>query len=116
MLDRHWSVLLVYRDMDDPIVSYIGLGSNLGSKEQNIREGLKRLDSCQQVDVVRVSELLPSEPLCPMDQPTYVNGVAEIRTGLSPAALWGCLMEIEEAQGRVRGPKWAARTLDLDLL
>ncbi len=116
MLNRHWSVSLVYKDMDDPIVSYIGLGSNLGSKEQNIHEGLKRLDSCAQVDVMRVSELLASDPLGQMDQPCYVNAVAEIRTGLSHEVLLTRLMEIEVDLGRVQGPKWAARTLDMDLL
>ena len=102
--------------MNDPIVSYIGLGSNLGSRERIIHQGLKRLDACALVDVVRVSELLPSDPLGHMDQPSYLNAVAEIRTGLPPEALWACLTEIEEALGRTRGEKWAARTLDLDLL
>jgi 2-amino-4-hydroxy-6-hydroxymethyldihydropteridine diphosphokinase len=53
----------------------------------------------------------------PSDQPDYYNAVAAIPTGgLSPQALYEVLRRIEEHFGRDRRERWAARTLDLDLL
>ena len=56
---------------------------------------------------------------CADPQPDYVNAVAALRTGLSPAALLRHMHAIERHHGRTRGahaPRNAARTLDLDLL
>ena len=53
----------------------------------------------------------------PENQPDYVNAVAEIATTKSPLELLSVLQAIEHAHGRIRdGQKWAARTLDLDIL
>ena len=46
----------------------------------------------------------------------YLNAVAEVRTDLTAEELFGRLVEIETALGRVRGEKWGPRTIDLDLL
>jgi 2-amino-4-hydroxy-6-hydroxymethyldihydropteridine diphosphokinase len=52
----------------------------------------------------------------PQDQPEYVNAVMVIETTLPPLALLHSLQAIENAHGRVRGQRWGARTLDLDIL
>ncbi|MBL8552363.1 MAG: 2-amino-4-hydroxy-6-hydroxymethyldihydropteridine diphosphokinase [Hyphomonadaceae bacterium] len=51
-------------------------------------------------------------------QPDFVNAVAEMATGgRSPEEVLALLLEAERRFGRVRGPeRWAARTLDLDLI
>lgn len=48
--------------------------------------------------------------------PPFLNGVALVRTDLSPHALMAALGRIEEAFGRQRGVRNAPRTLDLDLI
>jgi len=49
-------------------------------------------------------------------QPAYLNGVVSVRTGLSPLALLDVLKMIERDLGRVPGPRWGPRVIDLDLL
>ena len=48
--------------------------------------------------------------------PPFINAVASVSTGLSPAALLDVLHEVEAQFGRTRAAPNAPRTLDLDLL
>ena len=51
------------------------------------------------------------------DQPDYFNAVIEIEAGAwTPPALYDLLREVESAYGRERRERWAARTLDLDIV
>ena len=53
----------------------------------------------------------------PSDQPDYYNAVVAIDpSGLSPQALYEKLRTIESEFGRERRERWAARTLDLDIV
>jgi len=96
--------------------AYIGLGSNLGDREGLLREALRILGANGDVEVTRVSDLKETVPLGGMDQPKYVNGVAEIRTALKPAELMTRLKAVETALGRQPQSSWQPRTVDLDLL
>jgi 2-amino-4-hydroxy-6-hydroxymethyldihydropteridine diphosphokinase len=49
-------------------------------------------------------------------EPAYLNGVALVRTGLSPHEAMAALQRIEAGFGRLRSQPNAARTLDLDLI
>ena len=51
-----------------------------------------------------------------MPGPNYLNVVCKIETGLSTLDLLSFCQEIEDNQHRVRGVKWASRTIDLDIL
>lgn len=100
------------------VTAYVGLGSNLGDREAILRGALAALAALTGVTRVRASSLRESPPwgeAC-RGQPVYLNGVAELRTSLPPADLLRALLGIEERFGRTRGERWAARTLDLDLL
>jgi deoxyguanosine kinase len=98
------------------VTAYIGLGSNLGDRERTIREALRILGGNGSIEVTRVSDLLETAPLGQMAQPNYLNGVAEIRTRLEPQELLRRFKTTETALGRGPHDKWAARTIDLDLL
>jgi 2-amino-4-hydroxy-6-hydroxymethyldihydropteridine diphosphokinase len=50
------------------------------------------------------------------EQPWFVNGVAGVATGLTPAGLLGFLLQIEAGMGRVRRIPGGPRTIDLDIL
>lgn len=95
------------------VVSYIGLGSNLGDSQEILKEAIEKLQSLGQV---RVSKLYQSPPMGPQDQPNYFNAVAELVTELEPLALLDELQRFENESGRVRLRRWGERTLDLDLL
>jgi 2-amino-4-hydroxy-6-hydroxymethyldihydropteridine diphosphokinase len=90
--------------------AYVGLGANLGDREGTIREAVRRLGPA------RISTLRETDPVGVVDQPRFLNGVAELETELRPRALLDRLLEIERELGRVRGERWGPRTIDLDLL
>jgi len=98
------------------VTAYIGLGANLGDRERTIRAALQMVSSDGCIEVTRVSDLRETAPLGQMAQPDYLNGVAEIKTRLGPQELLQRFKTTETALGRQPHTKWAARTIDLDLL
>jgi len=97
--------------------AYIGIGSNLGDPPARVRAAFRELQHLPGTRLAACSSLYRSSPMGPEDQPDYVNAVAAVDTGISAAALLQALAQIEDRQGRARGPQqWGPRTLDLDLL
>jgi deoxyguanosine kinase len=97
-------------------VSYIGLGSNLGDRQDLIKAALKMLADATDVELARASELIETTALGDANQPKFINAVAEIKTSLKPEDLHTVLLDIETSLGRQRREKWSPRTIDLDLL
>lgn len=96
---------------------YIGLGSNLATPLQQLRNALAALAALPHTHLIAQSAFYASDPLGPADQPRYVNAVAALDTTLSPLALLDALQTIELEQGRTRkAERWGPRTLDLDIL
>jgi 2-amino-4-hydroxy-6-hydroxymethyldihydropteridine diphosphokinase len=99
--------------------AYIGLGCNLGDREQSLRRAVDALDRLPGTHVIAASSIYASAPVgVTTPQPDYYNAVAGIETMLSPRELLEVLQRIEAEAGRVReaGVRNAARTLDLDIL
>jgi 2-amino-4-hydroxy-6-hydroxymethyldihydropteridine diphosphokinase len=101
---------------DDERRAYIGLGSNLDEPSSQIERAIELLDSIPRTRLVSRSSLYESAPLGPVEQPDFVNAVAEILTSLDASSLLTHLQEIERSQGRTRDVRWGPRILDLDLL
>jgi 2-amino-4-hydroxy-6-hydroxymethyldihydropteridine diphosphokinase len=95
---------------------YIGVGSNLGDRQSHISHALAALDATPGCAIRHTSPWYESRPIGPGSQSNYINGVLELGTALTPHELLDSLLAIERSAGRVRGERWAARTLDLDLL
>jgi len=98
------------------VTAYIGLGSNLGDREETLRGALQALRECEGVEVGAVSRFLETEPVGGPPQGRFLNAAAEIRTTLTPEELLRTLHEIEDRFGRERTVRWGPRTLDLDVL
>jgi 2-amino-4-hydroxy-6-hydroxymethyldihydropteridine diphosphokinase len=97
--------------------AYVGLGANLGEREATLRGAVELLAAVDGVRVVAVSELRETEPVGPVEQPRFLNGVVALDTTLSARELLDGLLAIERTLGRVRGGvRWGPRTIDLDLL
>ena len=97
----------------------IGIGANLPSTYGNPRETCAAaLEILRDIGVapVKQSRWYESAPLPAVDQPWFVNGVAVVDTALDAVGLLDALHLIEDQFGRTRESRWAARTLDLDLL
>ena len=97
--------------------AWVGLGANLGDPVAQIRSALRDLDAIAGTRLVRTSSLYRSAPWGGVEQPPFVNAVAELETRLLPRELLDALLAIEQRHGRIRdGSRWGPRTLDLDLL
>lgn len=97
---------------------FIGLGSNLGNREENLALARERLEHQGRVKVVSCSPLVETEPWGPIPQGWYLNQLCEIESELSPRALMLWLLEVERLGGRDRTQevRWGPRMIDLDLL
>lgn len=96
--------------------AFVGFGTNMGDREYNIRLALESLDLVPNTRVVSSSKIYETKPWGYLNQPDFLNGVIEVETSLSPAALLGALLGIEAAMGRIREIKNGPRVIDLDLL
>ena len=95
---------------------YVGLGSNLGDREEHLRSAIESLAKLPDTSVLRVSSMYDTEPVGLEDQPNFLNAVAQLDTGLTARQLLWNLQLVEKRLGRVRSQKWGPRTIDLDLL
>ncbi len=95
---------------------YLGLGSNLGNRIENIRNAIKSLRETVKIKVCRVSSLYETEPEEVLNQPKFVNCAAEIETVLTPAELLDCVKKLEKKLGRTEGRHFGPRIIDLDIL
>jgi len=97
------------------IRAYIAVGSNLGDRKLWIKKAIKTLNLLPEVSVGRVSQVVESEPLAGLSQPSYLNCVVEIETCLSAQELLDFLQSVENLLGRVRDEKYGNRTIDMDI-
>ena len=97
--------------------AYVGIGANLGNREQTVARALELLARHPGVEVLRVSTLRETDPVGYTDQPRFLNGAAAVETELDPRGLLDELLAVERELGRTRdGPRFGPRTIDLDLL
>ena len=98
-------------------IAYVGLGSNLQQPLQQLQNALQKINAIDHTQLMDRSSFYGSSAVGPGQQPDYVNAAARLQTELEPLALLDALQQIEQQQGRIRGPQpWLARTLDLDIL
>jgi 2-amino-4-hydroxy-6-hydroxymethyldihydropteridine diphosphokinase len=98
--------------------AFVGLGSNLGDREQTLRRAVERLGELRGTTVRAVSTFRDTAPVGIVDQPRFLNGAVALDTALTARELLAALLEIELALGRDRSgvAPGGPRTLDLDLL
>jgi 2-amino-4-hydroxy-6-hydroxymethyldihydropteridine diphosphokinase len=98
----------------DPVTAYLGLGSNLGRREENIRSGLELL--ARDVTLEVCSSIYDTAPWGFHDQGRFLNCVCRVAARLEPRALLKAVKRVEGMVGRrptfVNGP----RTIDVDIL
>ena len=96
------------------VKAYIGIGSNLGNKEENIRKAISLIKG--KCKILKISSLYETEPIGHKEQDWFLNCAIEIGTKLKPQELLEFLLSIEKNLGRVRTIKNGPRTIDLDIL
>ena len=94
---------------------YLALGTNIGDREQNLREAARFLKQAG-VRATRLSSLYETEPVDYLDQPWFLNAVLEAESDLPPAQLLVALRKIEERMGSKKPFAKGPRLIDLDIL
>jgi 2-amino-4-hydroxy-6-hydroxymethyldihydropteridine diphosphokinase len=100
------------------IRTYLGLGTNLGDKEQNLRRALALIGE-RIGQVVAVSSFHATEPWGFTSEHTFLNAACSVDTSLTPEELLIATQAIEREMGRTRksaGQGYADRVIDVDIL
>mgnify|MGYP001608041410 CR=1 FL=1 len=99
------------------VICYLGVGSNLGERQRNIRLAIKKINALEKTKVIKVSKIIETEPVGgPRGQGKFLNACLKIRTALSILTLLKKLQNIEKELGRKKTIRWGPRTIDLDIL
>jgi len=95
--------------------AYIGIGSNLGNREENCERAIRLLIE-HGITVTKRSSMIETEPWGVREQPKFINMAVAIGTELDPEGLLRILKKIEEEIGRLPTSRWGPRIIDLDIL
>jgi 2-amino-4-hydroxy-6-hydroxymethyldihydropteridine diphosphokinase len=94
---------------------YIGFGTNLGDRAQNLAEARERL-SAAGIKTIRESSIYETAPREIENQPMFLNQVIEAETVLFPRQLLSRILGIEREMGRKRTIAKGPRIIDIDIL
>lgn len=95
-------------------IAYLSLGSNVGDRQNNLREAIRRLAGLGRV--VSISSFYETEPVEFTDQAWFLNCAVALETAAEPAQLMQKLLAIELEMGRQRIQKKGPRSIDIDIL
>jgi 2-amino-4-hydroxy-6-hydroxymethyldihydropteridine diphosphokinase len=101
--------------------AYLGLGSNLGDREENIRKAIQMIGE-KVGEVIRQSSLIETEPWGFESDNKFLNGVILCETALTPRRLLKTTQRIERTLGRTNkslsslSPEYKDRPIDIDIL
>jgi GTP cyclohydrolase-4 len=95
-------------------IAYLCLGSNLGKREENLRQALTLLS--QKVNLEVVSSIYETKPVGYKEQPLFLNLVCRITTNLHPKELLHLAKDVETKMGRVPSFLNSPRPIDIDIL
>jgi len=96
---------------------YLGLGTNLGNKQQNLNDAVMEL-SLEVGSVVSLSAFYTSEPWGFNSENVFLNAVVLMETSLSPVQVLSKTQLIEKELGRTvkPAPGYVDRLIDIDIL
>ena len=83
-------------------IAYIGIGSNLGERRENIDRAIEKLKSKNNIEVEAISTIIETEAVGQDAGGKFLNGSIKINTTLYPDELLDSLKSIEREMGRNR--------------
>ncbi len=101
-------------ERNEMVTAYLGLGSNLGNRQDNLDKALDFLS--QRLQVEKISSLYETEPVGNINQPRFLNLVCHAYTKLSPTELLTLAKGIESKLGRIFNKPNTPRPIDIDIL
>ena len=97
-------------------VVYLGLGSNVGDREDSLVRACGLLRQHPIVTVQAVSSLYETAPVGFTAQDDFLNAVARVHTSLRPQSLLAVTQAVESRMGREPAVRWGPRVIDIDIL
>jgi 2-amino-4-hydroxy-6-hydroxymethyldihydropteridine diphosphokinase len=95
---------------------YLGLGSNLGKRENYLAEAYAMIEK-HIGQIVKSSSVYETEPWGFNSDDPFLNTVIESETKLSPSGVLKTILKIERLLGRIRGDEqYSSRAIDIDIL
>ena len=98
------------------LICFLGIGSNLGDRRENIRKALKEISALKNTKIIKVSKIIETEPVGGPAQGRFLNAAIKLETDILPITLLKELKKIERKLGRTRQVRNGPRTIDLDIL
>ncbi len=95
-------------------IAYLGLGTNLGDRKENLRKAIEAIAS--KMSVGKRSSLYETAAWGYTDQPDFLNQVVQVETALTPLRLLNFLKRTEMELGRVENFRYGPRLIDIDIL
>lgn len=96
------------------VTAYLGLGSNQGDREGNLRKALSLLS--RDGHITALSSVYETEPWGYTAQPLFLNMACALETRLGPMDLLELAHGVEHELGRVPTFQYGPRTVDVDIL
>jgi 2-amino-4-hydroxy-6-hydroxymethyldihydropteridine diphosphokinase len=96
--------------------AYLGLGSNLGDKKENIKNALTLLGEEPGITILQYSSIYSTKPIGASRQSDFYNCAVKIKTTLSPQSLLKAVKNIETEMGREPDSHFQPRPIDIDIL
>lgn len=97
---------------------FLGLGSNLGDKEANLRAAIYEIEK-RIGKVISLSAFYTTEPWGFTSENTFVNAVCKVDTSFLPMEVLQITQEIEKDLGRIQKSvhgNYSDRSMDIDIL
>ena len=98
----------------DPVVVFLALGSNIGARDEHLRNGLALLAG--RLEIKETSSVYETEPMMYTDQPRFLNMVCKAFTAIAPLELLAFCQQVEQRIGRTPTFRYGPRVLDIDIL
>ena len=98
-----------------PTVAYLGLGTNLGRRRNNLSAARRRLRQ-KGARILRQSRVIETEPWGDVNQPRFLNQVLEVEWRGTPRHLLTAAKAVEREGGRTPTRRWGPRIIDVDIL
>lgn len=102
--------------MQERFSCFLGIGSNLGNRSENIKSALNNLAQVKGVKIEKVSCIRQTNPVGGPPQGKFLNAAVKIKTSLGPFRLLKVLKKIEKKLGRKNTVRFGPRVIDLDIL
>lgn len=97
----------------------LGLGSNLGNRQNNLNNAITKLSNI--LDNITVSSILNNKAMLLPGSPKewdvdFLNCVITAKCDMEPKQLLQEIKKIEQKMGRITKEKWEPRLIDIDIL